>query len=140
LAKIRIKKIMKEKLIGSITLVIIIVMLLFTLLQGEGMENLDQYRDKQKNIISQEDYTKEQFVPQWTIQIAAYSDYQEALSLAKKLEKIRMKVLISERKVENIVIYRVRILQKNKNDKIKKTVKRLEKYDYKYQILKPSQQ
>ncbi|MBT3993862.1 MAG: SPOR domain-containing protein [Gammaproteobacteria bacterium] len=131
---------MKEKLIGSITLVIIIVMLLFTLLQGEGMENLDQYRDKQKNIISQEDYTKEQFVPQWTIQIAAYSDYQEALSLAKKLEKIRMKVLISERKVENIVIYRVRILQKNKNDKIKKTVKRLEKYDYKYQILKPSQQ
>ena len=131
---------MKEKLIGSITLVIIIVMLLFTLLQGEGMENLDQYRDKQKNIISQEDYTKEQFVPQWTIQIAAYSDYQEALSLAKKLEKIRMKVLISERKVENIVIYRVRILQKNKNDKIKKTIKRLEKYDYKYQILKPSQQ
>ncbi len=131
---------MKEKLIGSITLVIIIVMLLFTLLQGEGMENLDQYRDKQKNIISQEDYTKEQFIPQWTIQIAAYSDYQEALSLAKKLEKIRMKVLISERKVENIVIYRVRILQKNKNDKIKKTVKRLEKYDYKYQILKPSQQ
>ena len=131
---------MKEKLIGSITLVIIIVMLLFTLLQGEGMENLDQYRDKQKNIISQEDYTKEQFVPQWTIQIAAYSDYQEALSLAKKLENIRMKVLISERKVENIVIYRVRILQKNKNDKIKKTVKRLEKYDYKYQILKPSQQ
>ena len=131
---------MKEKLIGSITLVIIIVMLLFTLLQGEGMENLDQYRDKQKNIISQEDYTKEQFVPQWTIQIAAYSDYQEALSLAKQLEKIRMKVLISERKVENIVIYRVRILQKNKNDKIKKTVKRLEKYDYKYQILKPSQQ
>jgi len=131
---------MKEKLIGSITLVIIIVMLLFTLLQGEGMENLDQYRDKQKNIITQEDYTKEQFVPQWTIQIAAYSDYQEALSLAKKLEKIRMKVLISERKVENIVIYRVRILQKNKNDKIKKTVKRLEKYDYKYQILKPSQQ
>ena len=131
---------MKEKLIGSITLVIIIVMLLFTLLKGEGMENLDQYRDKQKNIISQEDYTKEQFVPQWTIQIAAYSDYQEALSLAKKLEKIRMKVLISERKVENIVIYRVRILQKNKNDKIKKTVKRLEKYDYKYQILKPSQQ
>ena len=131
---------MKEKLIGSITLVIIIVMLLFTLLQGEGMENLDQYRDKQKNIISQEDYTKEQFVPQWTIQIAAYSDYQEALSLAKKLEKIRMKVLISERKVENIVIYRVRILQKNKNDKIKKTVKRLEKYDYKYQILNPSQQ
>jgi len=131
---------MKEKLIGSITLVIIIVMLLFTLLQGEGMENLDQYRDKQKNIISQEDYTKEQFIPQWTIQIAAYSDYQEALSLAKQLEKIRMKVLISERKVENIVIYRVRILQKNKNDKIKKTVKRLEKYDYKYQILKPSQQ
>ena len=131
---------MKEKLIGSIKLVIIIVMLLFTLLQGEGMENLDQYRDKQKNIISQEDYTKEQFIPQWTIQIAAYSDYQEALSLAKKLEKIRMKVLISERKVENIVIYRVRILQKNKNDKIKKTVKRLEKYDYKYQILKPSQQ
>lgn len=131
---------MKEKLIGSITLVIIIVMLLFTLLQGEGMENLDQYRDKQKNIISQEDYTKEQFIPQWTIQIAAYSDYQEALSLAKKLEKIRMKVLISERKVENIVIYRVRILQKNKNDKIKKTVKRLKKYDYKYQILKPSQQ
>ena len=131
---------MKEKLIGSITLVIIIVMLLFTLLQGEGMENLDQYRDKQKNIITQEDYTKEQFVPQWTIQIAAYSDYQEALSLAKQLEKIRMKVLISERKVENIVIYRVRILQKNKNDKIKKTVKRLEKYDYKYQILKPSQQ
>lgn len=131
---------MKEKLIGSITLVIIIVMILFTLLQGEGMENLDQYRDKQKNIISQEDYTKEQFIPQWTIQIAAYSDYQEALSLAKKLEKIRMKVLISERKVENIVIYRVRILQKNKNDKIKKTVKRLKKYDYKYQILKPSQQ
>ena len=131
---------MKEKLIGFITLAIIIVMLLLNLLQGGGMENLNQYIEKQTNIITQDDFKKEQFNPNWTIQIAAYNNYEEALKLAKELEKIRMKVLISERKVENTIIYRVRILQKNENDKIKSTIKRLEKNNYSYHVLKLSQQ
>jgi len=131
---------MKEKLIGFITLAIIIVMLLLNLLQGRGMENLNQYREKQTNIITQDDFKKEQFNPNWTIHIAAYNNYKEALELAKELEKIRMKVLISERKVENTIIYRVRILQKNANDKMKSTIKRLEKNNYSYQVLKLSQQ
>ena len=131
---------MKEKLIGFITLAIIIVMLLLNLLQGRGMENLNQYREKQTNIITQDDFKKEQFNPNWTIHIAAYNNYEEALELAKELEKIRMKVLISERKVENTIIYRVRILQKNANDKMKSTIKRLEKNNYSYQVLKLSQQ
>ena len=131
---------MKEKLIGFITLAIIIIMVLLNLLQGRGMENLNQYREKQTSIISQDDFKKEQFKPNWTIQIAAYNNSEDALKLAKKLEKIRMKVLISERKVENTIIYRVRILQKNESDKMKSTIKRLEKNNYSYQVLKLSQQ
>jgi len=131
---------MKEKLIGFTTLAIIIVMLLLNLLQGRGMENLNQYREKQTNIITQDDFKKEQFSPNWTLQIAAFNNYEEALKLAKELEKIRMKVLISERKVENTILYRVRILQKNENDKMKSTIKRLEKNNYSYQVLKLSQQ
>ena len=131
---------MKEKLIGFTTLAIIIVMLLLNLLQGRGMENLNQYREKQTNIITQDDFKKEQFNPNWTLQIAGFNNYEEALKLAKELEKIRMKVLISERKVENTKIYRVRILQKNENDKMKSTIKRLEKNNYSYQVLKLSQQ
>ena len=115
-------------------------MVLLNLLQGRGMENLNQYREKQTSIISQDDFKKEQYKPNWTIQIAAYNNSEDALKLAKKLEKIRMKVLISERKVENTIIYRVRILQKNENDKIKSTIKRLEKNNYSYQVLKLSQQ
>ncbi|MDC0587038.1 SPOR domain-containing protein [Gammaproteobacteria bacterium] len=131
---------MKEKLIGFTTLAIIIVMLLLNLLQGRGMENLNQYREKQTNIITQDDFKKEQFNPNWTLQIAAFNNYEEALKLAKELEKIRMKVLISERKVENTILYRVRILQKNENDKMKSTIKRLKKNNYSYQVLKLSQQ
>ena len=131
---------MKEKLIGFTTLAIIIVMLLLNLLQGRGMENLNQYREKQTNIITQDHFKKEQFSPNWTLQIAAFNNYEEALKLAKELEKIRMKVLISERKVENTILYRVRILQKNENDKMKSTIKRLEKNNYSYQVLKLSQQ
>ena len=131
---------MKEKLIGFTTLAIIIVMLLLNLLQGRGMENLNQYREKQTNIITQDDFKKEQFNPNWTLQIAAFNNYEEALKLAKELEKIRMKVLISERKVENTILYRVRILQKNENDKMKSTIQTLEKNNYSYQVLKLSQQ
>ena len=131
---------MKEKLIGFITLVVIVLIVLINLLQSNGMEDLDRYREQQKNIITQTDDMSEQYNPEWTIEIDAYSNYEQALNLAKQLEKIRLKVLISERKVGGIVLFRVRVFQKNERDNIKNTIKKLERNEYSFKVLKPSQQ
>ena len=76
----------------------------------------------------------------WVIQIAAFENYQEALILSKELERKSFNVFISQKDIATKTIFRVRIKPKNTEDPIEKTVRRLERSDYFYQILPPGQQ
>ena len=51
-----------------------------------------------------------------------------------------MNAHIDKREVGENTLYKVRIFQKNENDNLKSTIKRLEKNNYSYQVLKLSQQ
>jgi len=76
----------------------------------------------------------------WIIQIAAFENYQEAEILSKELERKSFNVFISQKDIASKTIYRVRVKPKSMDDPIEKTVRRLERNDYTYQILPPGQQ
>ena len=131
---------MKEKIVGLLTLILILGITLFFLLQGQGIESIQQFISK-KNIVvieKSEDIEPTELI--WVIQISAFENYQEAAILFKELERKSFNVFISQKDIASKTIFRVRIKPKSKQDPIKTTVRRLERSDYSYQILSPSQQ
>jgi hypothetical protein len=120
---------MKEKLVGFIFLFFIITIVLVNLLNSEGLSIINDYNDK-KVKFSELVINNDQSNEIWVIQIATYRKYQNALILAKEIDKIGLKVVISPREIEKKMIYRVRVLPKHENDKIEKTIKKLEKNEF----------
>jgi len=131
---------MKEKIVGLFTLILLVGITLSFLLQGQGLESIQQFISKKNSVVIEKSEEVEPTKLVWVIQIAAFENYQEALTLYKELERKSFNVFISQKDIATKTIFRVRIKPKNTEDPIEKTVRRLERSDYFYQILPPGQQ
>jgi len=131
---------MKEKIVGLFTLILLVGIALSFLLQGQGLESIQQFISKKNSVVIEKSEEVEPTELIWVIQIAAFENYQEALILSKELERKSFNVFISQKDIATKTIFRVRIKAKNTEDPIEKTVRRLERSDYSYQILPPGQQ
>ena len=131
---------MKEKIVGLLTLILLVGVTLSFLLQGQGLDSIQQFISKKNSVAIEQSEDVEPSELIWIIQIAAFENYQEAEILSKELERKSFNVFISQKDVANKTIFRVRLKPKSKQDTIEKTVRRLERSDYFYQILPPGQQ
>jgi cell division protein FtsN len=131
---------MKEKIVGLFTLILLVGIALSFLLQGQGLESIQQFISKKNSVVIEKSEEVEPTELIWVIQIAAFENYQEALILSKELERKSFNVFINQKDIATKTIFRVRIKPKNTEDLIEKTVRRLERSDYSYQILPPGQQ
>ena len=131
---------MKEKIVGLFTLILLVGITLSFLLQGQGLESIQQFISKKNSVVIEKSEEVKPTKLVWVIQIAAFENYQEALTLYKELERKSFNVFISQKDIATKTIFRVRIKPKNTEDPIEKTVRRLERSDYFYQILPPGKQ
>ena len=131
---------MKEKIVGLFTLILLVGITLSFLLQGQGLESIQQFISKKNSVVIEKSEEVEPTKLVWVIQIAAFENYQEALTLYKELERKSFNVFISQKDIATKTIFRVRIKPNNTEDPIEKTVRRLERSDYSYQILPPGEQ
>jgi cell division protein FtsN len=131
---------MKEKIVGLFTLILLVGIALSFLLQGQGLESIQQFISKKNSVVIEKSEEVEPTELIWVIQIAAFENYQEALILSKELERKSFNVFINQKDIATKTIFRVRIKPKNTEDLIEKTVRRLERSDYSYQILPLGQQ
>ncbi|MDG2296805.1 MAG: SPOR domain-containing protein, partial [Gammaproteobacteria bacterium] len=131
---------MKEKIVGLLTLILLVGVTLSFLLQGQGLESIQQFISKKKSVAIEQSEDVEPNELIWIIQIAAFENYQEAEILSKELERKSFNVFINQKDILSKTIYRVRVKPKSIDDPIEKTVRRLERNDYTYQILPPGQQ
>ena len=131
---------MKEKIVGLLTLILLVGVTLSFLLQGQGLESIQQFISKKNSVAIEQSEDVEPNELVWIIQIAAFENYQEAEILSKELERKSFNVFVNQKDILSKTIYRVRVKPKSMDDPIEKTVRRLERNDYTYQILPPSQQ
>ena len=131
---------MKERIVGSITILIIISLALFLLLQGQGLERIESYNRDKNSIIVETSETINDVVFEWVIQIEAFENFQKAQELTRELEDKRFNAFISKKDIGGKEIFRVRIRPRNLNETIEKTERSLQRNNYAYQILPPGQQ
>ena len=131
---------MKEKIVGLLTLILLVGVTLSFLLQGQGLESIQQFISKKNSVAIEQSEDVEPNELVWIIQIAAFENYQEAEILSKELERKSFNVFVNQKDILSKTIYRVRVKPKSMDDPIEKTVRRLERNDYTYQILPPGQQ
>ena len=131
---------MKEKIVGLLTLILLVGVTLSFLLQGQGLDSIQQFISKKNSVAIEQSEDVEPSELIWIIQIAAFENYQEAEILSKELERKSFNVFVNQKDILSKTIYRVRVKPKSMDDPIEKTVRRLERNDYTYQILPPSQQ
>ena len=131
---------MKEKIVGLFTLILLVGITLSFLLQGQGLESIQQFISKKNSVVIEKSAEVEPTKLIWVIQIAAFENYQEALILSRELERKSFNVFINQKDIATKTIFRVRIKPKNTEDPIEKTIRRLERSDYTYQILALGQQ
>ena len=131
---------MKEKIVGLLTLILLVGVTLSFLLQGQGLGSIQQFISKKNSVAIEQSEDVEPSELIWIIQIAAFENYQEAEILSKELERKSFNVFVNQKDILSKTIYRVRVKPKSMDDPIEKTVRRLERNDYTYQILPPGQQ
>ena len=131
---------MKEKIVGLLTLILLVGVTLSFLLQGQGLDSIQQFISKKNSVSIEQSEDVEPSELIWIIQIAAFENYQEAEILSKELERKSFNVFVNQKDILSKTIYRVRVKPKSMDDPIEKTVRRLERNDYTYQILPPGQQ
>jgi|TARA_B100001750_G_scaffold66060_1_gene52494 cell division protein FtsN len=131
---------MKERIVGSITILILISLALLFLLQGRGLESIESYNKQKNSIVLETSQTINDSIFGWVIQIEAFENYQQAQELTKELEDKRFNAFISKKDIAGKEIYRVRIRPRNINETIEKTERSLQRSNYAYQILPPGQQ
>ena len=128
---------MKERIVGSITILILISLALLFLLQGRGLESIESYNKQKNSIVLETSQTINDSIFGWVIQIEAFENYQQAQELTKELEDKRFNAFISKKDIAGKEIYRVRIRPRNINETIEKTERSLQRSNYAYQILPP---
>ena len=131
---------MKERIVGSITVIILLSVVLILLLQGQGIERIEQYNQQKDAIVVEGSATTSPSTFKWVIQIQTFEDYQQAEDLTKELENKRFNAFISKKDIAGKEIYRVRIRSRDLDDPIETRTRRLARSNYSYEIVPPGQQ
>ena len=133
---------MKERVIGSLFLILIVLMISFNAFKAKGLDNIKKYQDeiKQGEVKKEErffyDETSKISDSQWIIQVDTFEKIEPALLLAEKLENQRFNVYIIKKSIAAKRIYRVRIYSKNSDDAIDETIEKLKESGYSVSIIK----
>ena len=133
---------MKERVIGSLFLILIVLMISFNAFKAKGLDNIKKYQDeiKQEEVKKEErffyDETSKISDSQWIIQVDTFEKIEPALLLAEKLENQRFNVYIIKKTIAEKRIYRVRIYSKNSDDAIDETIEKLKESGYSVSIIK----
>ena len=133
---------MKERVIGSLFLILIVLMISFNAFKAKGLDNIKKYQDeiKQEEVKKEErffyDETSKISDSQWIIQVDTFEKIEPALLLAEKLEKQRFNAYIIKKTIAEKRIYRVRIHSKDSNDPIEENIEKLEESGYSVTIIK----
>ena len=131
---------MKERIVGSITLIILLSVVLILLLQGQGIERIEEYNEQKNAIVVENSETASPSKSMWVIQIEAFENYEQAQDLTKELENKKFNAFISRKDIAGKGIYRVRIRSRDKEDPIERTTRRLARNNYSYEIVPLGQQ
>jgi len=131
---------MKERIVGSITIIILLSIALILILQRQGLERIKEYNQHKHSIVveSADDANGATF--EWVIQIESLEDYQEAQELTKELKNQRFNAFVSKKDIAGKEIYRVRIRPKDPDESIEKIKRSLDRNNFSYQIVPPGQQ
>ena len=133
---------MKERVIGSLFLILIVLMISFNAFKAKGLDNIKKYQDeiKQGEVKKEErffyDETSKISDSQWIIQVDTFEKIEPALLLAEKLEKQRFNAYIIKKTIAEKRIYRVRIYSRNSDDAIEETIEKLKESGYSVSIIK----
>ena len=133
---------MKERVIGSLFLILIVLIISFNAFKAKGLDNIKKYQDeiKQGEVKREErffyDETSKISDSQWIIQVDTFEKIEPALLLAEKLENQRFNVYIIKKTIAEKRIYRVRIYSKNSDDAIDETIEKLKESGYSVSIIK----
>lgn len=133
---------MKERVIGSLFLILIVLIISFNAFNAKGLDNIKKYQDeiKQGEVKREErffyDETSKISDSQWIIQVDTFEKIEPALLLSEKLEKQRFNVYIIKKTIAEKRIYRVRIYSKDSNDPIEENIEKLEESGYSISIIK----
>ena len=133
---------MKERVIGSLFLILIVLIISFNAFKAKGLDNIKKYQDeiKQEEVKKEErffyDETSKISDSQWIIQVDTFEKIEPALLLAEKLENQRFNVYIIKKSIAAKRIYRVRIYSKNSDDAIDETIEKLKESGYSVSIIK----
>ena len=131
---------MKERIVGSITVIILLSVVLILLLQGQGIERIEEYNRQKNAIVVENSETASPSKSMWVIQIEAFENYEQAQDLTKELENKKFNAFISRKDIAGKGIYRVRIRSRDKEDPIERTTRRLARNNYSYEIVPLGQQ
>ena len=131
---------MKERIVGSVTLIILLSVVLILLLQGQGIERIEEYNEQKNAIVVESSETASPSKSMWVIQIEAFEDYEQAQDLTKELENKKFNAFISRKDIAGKGIYRVRIRSRDNEDPIERTTRRLARNNYSYEIVPLGQQ
>ena len=133
---------MKERVIGSLFLILIVLIISFNAFKAKGLDNIKKYQDeiKQGEVKKEErffyDETSKISDSQWIIQVDTFEKIEPALLLAEKLENQRFNAYIIKKTIAEKRIYRVRIYSKNSDDAIDETIEKLKESGYSASIIK----
>ena len=133
---------MKERVIGSLFLILIVLIISFNAFKAKGLDNIKKYQDeiKQGEVKKEErffyDETSKISDSQWIIQVDSFEKIEPALLLAEKLENQRFNAYIIKKTIAEKRIYRVRIYSKNSDDAIDETIEKLKESGYSVTIIK----
>ena len=131
---------MNERIVGSITLIILLSVVSILLLQGQGIERIEEYNRQKNAIVVENSETASVSKSMWVIQIEAFENYEQAQDLTKELENKKFNAFISRKDIAGKGIYRVRIRSRDKEDPIERTTRRLARNNYSYEIVPLGQQ
>ena len=133
---------MKERVIGSLFLILIVLIISFNAFKAKGLDNIKKYQDeiKQGEVKKEErffyDETSKISDSQWIIQVDSFEKIEPALLLAEKLENQRFNAYIIKKTIAEKRIYRVRIYSRNSDDVIEETIEKLKESGYSVSIIK----
>ena len=133
---------MKERVIGSLFLILIVLIISFNAFKAKGLDNIKKYQDeiKQGEVKKEErffyDETSKISDSQWIIQVDSFEKIEPALLLAEKLEKQRFNAYIIKKTIAEKRIYRVRIYSRNSDDVIDETIEKLKESGYSASVIK----
>ena len=133
---------MKERFLGSLFLITIVMIIVINAFDGDGLTSISDYQDSLKQ---QEAKREERFFydeqtmhskSDWIIQVDTFEKIEPALLLAEKLEKQRFNAYIIKKTIAEKRIYRVRVYSRNSDDVIDETIEKLKESGYSASIIK----